>query len=380
MSNDLIKVATDEVDYLKDGYFNNQRIIDLFDELRHVNTDNNTDVSLRIDVIIKILNALWGRHEKDKITAKMHDWKRIEQILYPSEKNYRDHLQHQLYVYLLGSIVIESIFDKAFNEVIKNLLDIPDTNKVKYRTHFVWMMASTFHDYAYPIQKFDTISNSISNFFWEEYRADIEIDSKLKLSVEHKMMFDELITNIKCIEDLAELTHFSDDFFKNGFLNRDHGIYSGMILIPKISKTIDPSIVTESDILLWKMASRTMALHNYRGQYPKIYVEKDPLLALLIICDEIQDWDRILYTDEEHNKIDKDFEILKLEQNKFGINLEMQNNNIEKIPKFIKDKGYIKNLIVPKECDNEFTFNILYKTRSDKFPIKIRFLCKPPNN
>ncbi len=382
MSEKLIELAIEKVNYLNTYYFENKSVKDLLFDLKEKPNDN---VCARVDIIIKIITSLWGRHNKDEIVNKMDDWYRIEQFLY-TEKKYRDHLQHQLYVYLLGSIVIEDNFNEAFHEIIENLLKnfeftdfIDRTFSLKDRIHFVWMMASTFHDYGYPIEKFNTIFDSISSFFREEYGKSIKIDPKSEDNGYEKM-FNELIINIKCIEDLVEIPHFNEEFFlERGFPwpeNRiDHGIFSGMILIPKISKIIDLK-KTKADKLLWKVASRTMALHNYRGN--KINVEKDPLLALLIICDEIQDWDRKY----NRNGNDLDYTIENIEVGASGINLEICiiNANTEKFLEIMEKKRSLEDLIIPKKCNKEYTFNVCYKNNNAKsdppVSINLKFLCK----
>lgn len=382
MSDQLIKYACEKIEYLKNNPFNSQDVTRLLGELDKTDIDN---FSQRIDIIIKILNILWVRHEKGTIMAQMHDWKRIEQFIYPSEKHYRDHLQHQLYVYLLGSVVIELTFEEAFYDIYNNLLGLTKDNSeftmknAKNEMHFVWMMSSTFHDYAYPIEKFNLISNRISEFFWEEYRSEVGIYSKLKLSVEHKIMFDELVKNIESINNSDDM-FFIDDFLQNGFLNRDHGIYSGMILIPKIMRKIDQSYITKNNKKLWIAATRTMALHNYRIKHIK--VQNDPLLALLIICDEIQDWDRMLYyfeKEQDHDKVKNNFKLSQLKIDNSCLDIELINDEIDVVPNFIiNNKNLISEFIIPKKSTKNFSINLTYKTKNvnNTFNTSINFLSR----
>lgn len=78
---------------------------------------------------------------------------------------YREHFTHQFQVFLLGTIILDYLFQNP-NKVFKDgeNIDIKKDNFAKG-----WLLTSSIHDFTYPLQKYDEWS---SEFFKEQLRID----------------------------------------------------------------------------------------------------------------------------------------------------------------------------------------------------------------
>lgn len=73
--------------------------------------------------------------------------RRVENILQRDEM-YREHFVHQFQVFLIGAYILDRIYTKT----AKKFAEQHDGSKIEN----VWLIASTFHDFSYGLQNFDT--------------------------------------------------------------------------------------------------------------------------------------------------------------------------------------------------------------------------------
>jgi hypothetical protein len=231
------------------------------------------------------------------------------------DKFYRDHYIHQFQVFLLGLYIIDKLYD-YFAKKCKN----PEIS---------WLIASSFHDMAYPVQLYDDWS---MRFFKDVFNVPIElahielrsnfVDQSFlscmgylicSLYASHK---GEIVKG-NWIADKNELVQF---FYHAITKGKNHCILSSMSLLKMVQvtsfdekNTIRKKISNDQakfdDILkdVFVPSALAIALHD-KGVWqrlrkesleddpPKILdnleFEKDPLSFLLVFCDNIQEWGR----------------------------------------------------------------------------------------
>lgn len=256
----------------------------------------------------------------------------------------RDHFIHSVNVFLLGLAVYSQ--NKHYRKVFREYIESSDYDKF-YKTEsgelsdeeflYRWGVASLFHDIGYPFEiigkqlnKFindsvDSISksydvdvsidfrdfdefNSIVRVypyeFADEYRMKYSNSKIIDLFKPTEIMAHKIAHNFKFDIDqykmlLNHLNNFIIYMKENNFI--DHGFFSAILVLNSYGSLIQ-KYAKNNDFFFYPIVDSAAAilLHNYYNktlQEPPfdlgpLYVESYPIAFLLILCDELQEWNR----------------------------------------------------------------------------------------
>lgn len=239
------------------------------------------------------------KKEEDKEEAKEED-----KIVY------RDHYIHQFQVFLSGLYIIDKLYDNFTKQYNK-----PEIS---------WLIISSFHDMAWPVQLYDKWSGEFfKKLFNVEELGHVELKSKF---VEESFMncTNCLIARLcrvfgkEELKDdwLADKNNLVQFFFKKITEAKKHCILSSISLLkmvedPKYTSKITIDGMSSEDILedIFIPSALAIALHDKdvwrqlkdkekwqklkeKCPLPVLKFEVDPLSFLLVFCDNIQEWGR----------------------------------------------------------------------------------------
>ena len=249
----------------------------------------------------------------------------------------RDHFIHAVNVFLTGlSIYAQSdAYRKAFDSVVpeKNYIYAYQTPHEEF--FFRWGVASLFHDVGYPVEivghqinrfirmvadadgdevrikaqiRFENFSElnhirevvpkrPFTRAYYDAYESCSYIDlltpNDLLAHRVHQTLGTDLMETKKAVD------RFVDDMAASGFI--DHGYYSAMIILKWYGYAIQMS-GDHPERFYWPILDSATAilLHNYyRNVLQKkpfslgpMDARKNPIAFLLILCDELQEWNR----------------------------------------------------------------------------------------
>lgn len=253
----------------------------------------------------------------------------------------RDHYVHSVNVFLLGLCIYSenSRFRSAFQQTVMDRNEYPFSYETKNEEfYYRWGLASLFHDVGYPVE---IVGRQINKFI--DFATNVggkEKQVNVQLSFEN---FDELnriaeiipkrlftkcyfdhyedsiyIDTLKPIDLLAHKLHSSlgvdlktakytlDDFVnvmsRFGFI--DHGYYSSIIVLKWYGYLIQ-SAKYKPEYFFWPVLDSASAilLHNcYKNMMMtkpfnlgSLTPKTHPIAFLLILCDELQEWNRKAY-------------------------------------------------------------------------------------
>lgn len=253
----------------------------------------------------------------------------------------RDHYIHSVNVFLLGLCIYVSNtkFRFGFEQAVMDKKEYPfsyDTKNEEF--YYRWGLASLFHDVGYPVEivgrqinkfidfatdvggKEKTVNVQLSFENFEELNRIPEIIPKRVFT---KCYFDHYedsiyIDTLKPVDLLAHKLHASlgvdlkdikfalDDFVnvmaRFGFI--DHGYYSSIIVLKWYGYLIQ-SAKYKPEYFFWPVLDSASAilLHNcYKNMMMKkpfnlsaLAPNTHPIAFLLILCDELQEWNRKAY-------------------------------------------------------------------------------------
>jgi len=252
----------------------------------------------------------------------------------------RDHYIHSVNVFILGLCIYikNAKYRTAFNTTNMDKTEYSNSYDTKHEEFFYrWGIASLFHDVGYPIE---IIGKQINKFidFATEVDGKVEINSHLEFdnfedlnSITEVIPKQEFIKTyydkydscvyvdlLKPIDLLAHKLHISlgvnlkdmkaalDNFVKymakSGFI--DHGFYSAIIVLRWYGFLIQ-SCKYKPEYFFYPVLDSASAilLHNY---YKNVIMNPPfnrgplspydhPIAYLLILCDELQEWNREAY-------------------------------------------------------------------------------------
>lgn len=362
---------------------------------------DNPDAETAFDVYENFFNLYWIGVQDEKnpfieLIKKMKDYEvNSGQLL----KKQRDHYIHSAYVFILGICIfqISPKYKKTFDTIILNKSNYPDSYDTNNEEFFYrWGITSLFHDIAYPLEITVNQANRYLEFISSYSISEPSKKVKAKLEIAGLNKFNELprlipeekfenefekkypsynsnkkllnsidilsnhlskCFNIKFYQISDELYKFKDKMQTEGFI--DHGYYSSLIVMNwyyyLIQKTnwnpayfYFPIVDIASAILLHNYYKHglTKAPFNLK----RMSIEQHPIAYLLILCDELQEWNRPGYGEEKPIVELNDFDIILDETftiiYKVKEGDENKNFILEERDKFIKDKkSNIENLL-----------------------------------
>lgn len=250
---------------------------------------------------LHVTKELWGKY--DLVYPDLH--KDFESILKLNPR-YRDHFLHAFQVFLCGIYIIDAIYD-----------NIPAgyfTKKFGNRIEDAWLIASTYHDYAYAVEKFKTWSSTFFKgalHFTGEKAEHATLQLAEPYVKEGFMIFTKEIINSL---DLKIDNILLDFIYKRILEDKNHALMSALSLAKYISITskqkLDKRVLIASykaiamhDPGIWKfMAGQADKKYldepiaksmNDRKFIPEIKFYDDIISSLLNICDCIQEEGRI---------------------------------------------------------------------------------------
>lgn len=332
--------------------------IDIPENLKKIYISSNASIEKR-DATIKIIEYLQNMYFPNfknsfDLFKALKDFE--DKLLYSYVVYYRDHFLHSFQVFLLGCYIIDELIT---NDIPFDFLSRTNVDGF-LRT---WFLISIYHDIGYLSQNLIKISENINKSYFKNI-SGIRL-SKLELLISEKLdsIFYELLEEISYDLLLGEEKYFflgvkNEDLEmqKNIYLNelienyhfRNHGIISSLFLYYTLNLDIDFIIAEKKEEFLkeFKLASAAIATHDLEKQGRiHLNVSKNPFGCLLIICDNIQEWER-----PQELSLEKDLSDLWQD---FSINADKDSNMATF--KFVLNDHLISDIIsVQNLCDNLF--------------------------
>lgn len=293
---------------------------------RFLNSGKKDDA---FDVYYCYLEMFVGDYEKTR---------RMIELLSEFEENgsgllmkHRDHYVHSVYVFLIGLAIYESndIYKQKYKKFY-GFDDKKDDNKAAYHFLEYWGLTSLFHDIGYP---FELPFEQVASYFevegddrkdrpylaYNDLNKFISIDEKLSNEIcslydnndKYKFnntneMFARLLTdklsNVYNVEyeKMLEVLQNKPTHPNNFGHFMDHAYFSSLLLFKKLFEEMGKKITKES---LDSLAA--ILMHNSLYKFSIAFYKEEnnipfkceiyPLAYILMLCDELQCYDRTAY-------------------------------------------------------------------------------------
>lgn len=253
----------------------------------------------------------------------------------------RDHYVHSVNVFILGLCVYagNSGYRAAFERTVMDKKEYPysyDTKNEEF--YYRWGLSSLFHDVGYPVEivgrqinkfidfatdvdgtgKKVNVQLSFQNFaelnriseiipkraftkcYYDHYEDSVYIDTLKPVDLLAHKLCTSLGVDLKAVQ--FALNDFVNVMARFGFI--DHGYYSAIIVLKWYGYLIQ-SAWYRPEYFFWPVldSSSAILLHNcYKNMMMKkpfslgpLAPETHPIAFLLILCDELQEWNRQAY-------------------------------------------------------------------------------------
>lgn len=330
----------------------------------------------------------------NELARYFDDFIEFETVLYGTDEHYRDHVEHVLQVWAIGISLIEHhtfslndrynlIYEQDFNFQLDS--ESERTRSVtKSEFWSMWTMISLCHDLGYPIEKTSKINKQAKkiiahfgnmNFSELNYSFDIFntflVDKYLNI-ISSKSSFSSKTTILQ--------TKYRDKISKS-LEDYRHGVFSGLLLFKNLTFFLETDFSQEKSELseedLRQFYIRKEILRSIAGHTcPKIYhLTLDNLAFLLILCDELQEWNRPNFDDFRKRSINADpiVELKSFEMSstqkisiQFTYELDISKDDIKYLvtSKF----KHIHNLLRSAKDDNDrkiiFSWSLIFKNEA----------------
>ena len=250
----------------------------------------------RLSNEVDLLGLMEMMHAYEKRADKMVD-------------SQRDHYVHSINVFTMGLAIYASSarFKGAFYRSRKD----STFSNIHEEFLYIWGMASMFHDMGYPIE----ISyNKIRRFLRAAcYKDDSKIapvplikdieDLRIRVGdMDTLDLISERVSDILGIS-LDSASHAIRGYEKNMYesCRVDHGYFSALMLVKWMSNihgqygkdAIAPVVEAATAILMHNFHNHTFTRQPYN--LGPLSMDADPISYLLILCDELQEWNRVAY-------------------------------------------------------------------------------------
>lgn len=230
---------------------------------------------------------------------------------------HRDHYSHSVYVFALGIAFYAN--DSGFRDNYTRFYGLRDDGRAAFNFLKHWGIIALFHDIGYPYQlAYEQIKNYAVEVWgkgdksalfvtYGNYDAFVALDDASAARLDGVFpdgapfkTFNDLLAyglQVRMGYDRQNVAFLPRDRVVNEPKFMDHGYFSAIILAKKLFARPDFRIDLEVlDVFT------AILLHNSFNKYEEkitgrhpVRFEEHPLAYLLIICDEMQCWDRLAY-------------------------------------------------------------------------------------
>lgn len=232
-------------------------------------------------------------------------------------EKHRDHYSHSVYVFALGLAIYAN--DDTFAHIFFNFYKNDGSSDTKFL--YLWGLVALFHDIGYPFQIAHEQIKAYGNKIWGENSKDKpyvsynNMDGLLALSpkelagcrFESARTVDELLAfgiHDRLGYPLPVLLKLLKGRYENQSKYMDHGYFSAVLLARRLTESGIRQDAPILDVLT------AVALHNNLNRFDlsrainkdlqkkksvAIVPKKHPLAYLLMLCDELQNWDRTAF-------------------------------------------------------------------------------------
>lgn len=219
-------------------------------------------------------------------------------------KKHRDHYSHSVYVFALGLAIYAN--NAPFRNTVKSFF-----KKDKFTdTDFLrcWGLIGLFHDIGYPFQlAHEAVLNYVDDALGKEMKtphvAYVDMKELLSLTDEWKSFSNKkTLTELYAEAVTNRLTYFTyDQVYKllkdrpKGIKFMDHAYFSSVVIAHRLMEENIPLTTPLLDSLTAILMHNSLiryGLDEITGVKHPTKVEVHPLAYLLMLCDELQNWDR----------------------------------------------------------------------------------------
>lgn len=254
--------------------------------------------------VLEAITKLWEDSQKNpSIFKSAKDFEPVLQRIH----GYRDHFIHSFNTFVIGHYILNKLYEIDPENCFKQNSNHPN---------LTWMLASTFHDVAYPLQEMEEWTNDICKTFLginpmlsmgiNEIVPPIYIDFMRMICQEHRQP-----RSAHQSVSFASLDWSFYSEINQKFVAKDHGVLGGIILAHLLAVR---SGFAEGDrkwdfLLDHLPACHAIILHTMTE---KINFSRHPFAFLLALCDEIQDVGRPSRLEKQDNLLILDLNIQKV--------------------------------------------------------------------
>ena len=227
---------------------------------------------------------------------------------------HRDHYCHSVYVFALGLALYAN--DGAYRKAFLGFYGLGDDGNSARKFLYLWGAVALFHDIGYPFQLAHEQIKNYSEELWGK-KAD-----NLYVSFGNYSNFTALekgtAQRISRMLGIPQVFSTLDELFAYGLKVRmgydekavceklkkrvevqpafmDHAYFSALILAKQLLANADFEFSLEKlDILTAILLHNSFNKYDAPAAHP-VGLSEHPLSYLLILCDELQNWDRLAY-------------------------------------------------------------------------------------
>jgi hypothetical protein len=188
-------------------------------------------------------------------------------------KNYhRDHFFHVIEVCFLGHLLLQTRLGNG-RTLAQRFSEAMEFNEGSRRIMGLWYLASLLHDVGYGVDVLKGVTKLLGFFKNSEALRKLSTD------------LENATTPVGASAEVRSLSFLGDSAKGD-----DHGVV-GAIHLKGLLDTIakdDSTVVTDD----YAAAYHAIAVHNAREHDNRVSAGNTPLSFLLILCDQLQEWNR----------------------------------------------------------------------------------------